>query len=140
MTHQAHALSHETAVEDLLVVDDDQEVREAICDVLADEGYSVGQARHGLEALARLARGPLPALIVLDLTMPVMDGYEFLERRDRDPVLATIPVVVVSATIDVRVDRFDVTFLRKPIELDALLEVIRAGIERPARLLRVAGG
>ncbi len=105
---------------EILVVDDDPEVREALCDVLEDEGYAVVRAANGAEAIRYLRKGR-PRAIVLDLTMPVMDGYEFLDRRASDPTLSDIPVVVVSATIDARVPHEDVEVIRKPIDLDALL-------------------
>jgi CheY-like chemotaxis protein len=106
--------------DEILVVDDDPEVREALCDVLEDEGYAVVRAANGAEAIRYLRKGR-PRAIVLDLTMPVMDGYEFLDRRASDPSLCDIPVVVVSATIDARVPHEDVEVIRKPIDLDALL-------------------
>lgn len=109
---------------EILVVDDDQEVREAICDVLCDEGYHVSSACNGAEALNALRQGAQPSLIVLDLTMPVMDGFEFLERRRTDAELSSIPVVVVSATIDSRIELPGVVVVRKPIELESLLAII----------------
>lgn len=109
----------------ILVVDDDQEVREAMCDVLSDEGYDVISACHGADALAVLGRTAAPpAVIVLDLTMPVMDGYEFLDRRSAEPSIGRIPVVVVSATIDNRIDMPGVVVVRKPIDLQALLDIV----------------
>jgi CheY-like chemotaxis protein len=118
---------------EILVVDDDQEVREAICDVLSDEGYVVAAACNGAEALnvLRQAAAP-PSLIVLDLTMPVMDGFEFLERRRMDVGLSAIPVVVVSATIDSRIDLPGVVVVRKPIELESLLAIIARQLDRRA--------
>lgn len=109
------------------MVDDDAEVRDAICDVLLDEGYRVARAGNGAEAMALLASGRRPGLIVLDLTMPVMDGHEFLERRARDARLPDIPVIVVSAGVDRTTSRFEalgVGFVRKPIDLETLLAAI----------------
>jgi CheY-like chemotaxis protein len=63
-------------------------------------GHAVDTARDGVEALDRLLRGAPPCLIFLDLTMPVMDGWEFLRRRQESPALAGVPVVVVSALAD----------------------------------------
>jgi CheY-like chemotaxis protein len=84
----------------VLVVDDDGDMRDAVARELARHGYEVVLARHGAEALALLARlrdTGLPASIVLDLAMPVMDGYEFLAARAEVPDLASIPVVIMSA-------------------------------------------
>lgn len=109
----------------VLVVDDDHEVREALRDVLDDAGYAVTTAANGAEALCQLERSSAPDVIILDLTMPVMDGYEFLSRRERDPALRAIPVVVVSAVVESQVlGGNGVQMLRKPIDLDTLCAVI----------------
>ena len=84
----------------MLVVDDDGEMRDAVASALVRHGYEVVAARHGAEALSLLVRlrdTGLPATIVLDLAMPVMDGYEFLAARAEVPDLAAIPVVIMSA-------------------------------------------
>ena len=82
----------------VLVVDDDEDVRELLCDLLIHEGYRVAGAQDGAAALEHLVSGPPPNVVLLDLTMPKMDGYEFLERRAADPRLRDIPVVVISGT------------------------------------------
>lgn len=108
-----------------MIVDDDLDVREALCEVLDDDGYQVSSALDGADALAQLARGLDPDLIVLDLNMPILDGYGFLEKRATDPVLARIPVIVVSATVDDdRVDALDALSIRKPVNLNRLLSEI----------------
>lgn len=109
---------------EILVVDDDPEVRDAICDVLEDEGFRVQRAANGQEALTRLAL-ELPSAIVLDLTMPVMDGHAFLQARARDPRLRRIPVIVVTASMSPEISN-DVQLVRKPIDVDALVEAVRA--------------
>lgn len=81
----------------VLIVDDDPEIREALTDALEGRGYNVGVAGHGGEALDWLSRSPAPCLIVLDLMMPTMDGYEFMEQQKLDPALADIPVVIITA-------------------------------------------
>lgn len=81
----------------VLVVEDDPDTREAMTLILEGTGYSVCAAEHGAEALARLRGGLTPCVIVLDLTMPVMDGWTFCEETQKDPALATVPIVVVSA-------------------------------------------
>jgi CheY-like chemotaxis protein len=106
-----------------LVVDDDADVRTALIEVLEDEGYKVQSARNGAEAL-QLVNGPdRPSVVILDLMMPVMDGHEFLERVKSTPA-AVIPVVVVSASSTRRTPS-ELPFLRKPVQLEALLGVIQ---------------
>jgi two-component system chemotaxis response regulator CheY len=80
----------------ILVVEDNQDIREAVAEVLEMEGFSVHTAAHGQEALEKLPLLPDP-LILLDMMMPVMNGWEFLEARQLNAVFAEYPVVVVSA-------------------------------------------
>lgn len=109
----------------ILVVDDDEEVREGLCDALMDEGYRVTTAANALDAIRGVARSARPDLILMDLCMPVMDGYEFLEQRVTDDVLSEIPVIVVSASTGKRIAQPGVEILKKPVDLDALLGLIR---------------
>jgi CheY-like chemotaxis protein len=81
----------------ILVVEDDASVREALAVFLEGEGYSVVEAGDGAEALTRLRTSGPVALILLDLMMPVMNGWEFRDAQARDPRLASIPVVVITA-------------------------------------------
>src|SRR3954470_23175677 len=81
----------------VLVVDDDQDIREALCDLLADAGYRAASVANGKEALIYLKSGELPCVILLDLMMPVMDGWEFRRQQQGDPRLSKIPVVVITA-------------------------------------------
>ena len=111
----------------ILIVEDDADLREALSDVLRDEGYEVTSAADGQEALDRLRREARPSLILLDLTMPVMSGWQFRAEQSRDPDLSEIPVVVLSAgehlaeqMIAIGIDEF----VHKPIELDHLLKKI----------------
>jgi CheY-like chemotaxis protein len=87
-----------TAAREVLVVDDDVGTREALSDLLHDRGYLVISAADGREARNYLRNSPPPGIIILDLMMPVMDGWEFLEHQARDPALFDIPVIVVTAT------------------------------------------
>jgi CheY-like chemotaxis protein len=80
-----------------LVVDDDVHIRESLSEYLQEEGFDVRSASHGLEALEVARRGPRPDVIVLDLLMPVMDGWDFRAAQLASPDLADIPVVVISA-------------------------------------------
>lgn len=83
----------------MLVVDDDADIRETMAGVLEDEGYEVRLAEDGRAALAVLETCA-PQVIVLDLMMPVMNGEEFRQNQLRDPALASIPVIVISAAYD----------------------------------------
>jgi CheY-like chemotaxis protein len=110
----------------VLLVDDDDELRTNLADFLSDEGFSVYGARHGREALDRLAEIDPPGLILLDLTMPEMDGRQFLAVRRTDPRIARIPVVILSAVTGKwtgdTVGADDV--LTKPISLEELLVIV----------------
>lgn len=107
----------------VLLVDDDADIRESLRDLLTDEGYEVLCARDGREALDVLLAGERPSLIVLDLIMPVMDGVEFLTHLRADPDLASLPVVVASASSMVQPPP-DTPLLRKPVNVDRLLELV----------------
>jgi len=108
----------------VLIVDDDPDIRETLQAVLEEDGYPVLCASNGQEALERLREArPLPGLILLDLMMPVMTGEEMLEAMKAVPVLAGIPVAVVSAS-GTRKPRGAEAFLKKPVDLDALLELV----------------
>jgi CheY-like chemotaxis protein len=92
--------------------------------VLEWEGYRVDCASNGQEALGRLMSGDRPAVILLDLNMPVMDGRQFRAEIGRDPILAGIPVVTVSAARDADAVE-SASCVRKPFEPAELLEAIR---------------
>lgn len=82
----------------ILIVDDDDDIRELLAEYFEEEGYRVTTARDGLDALTQLrAGGAPPRLILLDLMMPGMNGFQFLAEFRGDPTLPRIPVVVVSA-------------------------------------------
>lgn len=110
----------------VLIVDDDDDVREACVDVLIDEGYEVTMARNGDEALELLRRGLRPGVILLDLMMPVMSGFEFRAQQLADPSIADVPVVVLTAgSVSERLYALrPLACLAKPFELDELLRVI----------------
>lgn len=81
----------------ILIVDDDQDVREVVGQILELEGFRVHHAANGGEALALLARRDRPDLILLNLTMPVMNGWAFRAEQLQRPGLAAIPVVLISS-------------------------------------------
>lgn len=108
----------------LLVVDDDDGIRESIRDLLEDEGYRVETATNGREALAAVSRHR-PCVMLLDLMMPVMNGWQVLDALRSDQALSGIPVVVVSAAADGLPSGVART-LRKPLRLEALLDAVKA--------------
>lgn len=114
---------------DLLLVEDDRDVREAIAEVLEQEGYGVMQARSGVEAIRCLNDGSAkPAAILLDLMMPVMDGWEFMARWQKNQAWSSIPIVVISADSNAqeRVEALHLAtaYMRKPIDIDELLALL----------------
>jgi CheY-like chemotaxis protein len=114
----------------ILIVDDDNDVRSALSEMLEEEGFSVEGAHNGREALARLRGGTVhPAVILLDLMMPGMDGWDFRSEQMRDPKLAAVPVVIVSASgfsvESIRMQFKPAAYVEKPIERTALLDAIR---------------
>jgi CheY-like chemotaxis protein len=113
----------------ILIVDDDAGSRTALSDVLRDEGFDVVAVDSSSAALERL-RGPSPPrLIVLDLMMPGMDGWDLRHEQKRDPKLAHIPVIAVSAAG--KLPDPDVQF-RKPLDLDKFLAAVKRYVH-PAR-------
>jgi CheY-like chemotaxis protein len=113
----------------VLIVDDDADIRELLAETLACEGFEVSTAANGLEGLQLLrSRKVRPSVILLDLMMPIMDGYAFLEHRHLDPALASIPVAIVTAGHGVNRDRLWGAFevVRKPFDVPRLLGLLRA--------------
>ena len=111
----------------IMVVEDDEAIRETLAEVLEGEGYGVTRAANGAEALERLHGSGRADLILLDLMMPVMDGWELRARLRSDPQYAAIPVVVVSAhhAVAGQADRLGVqAWLAKPFDIDHLLGTI----------------
>jgi CheY-like chemotaxis protein len=109
--------------ETVMVVEDDALIREMVMQVLALEGFTTVGASNGAEALKHLKQARVaPSLILLDLMMPVMNGWQFRARQLEDPALAGIPVIVMSAS-----DERDLpadAHVGKPFEIDELLEAI----------------
>ena len=104
----------------ILVVEDDEDAREAMVALLQMKGYHVVPAGNGREALDYLDQAPAPDLIILDLWMPVMDGWQFRSEQTRNPRLAHIPVIVVTALSD-RADVDANEVIIKPVDVDRLL-------------------
>jgi CheY-like chemotaxis protein len=115
----------------LLIVEDDDNFREIICWCLREEGYEVHGARDGAEAL-RLAREVKPEAIVLDLMMPIMDGWELLDALDADPVLAQIPRFVMTAAPNRNSsDELGAPVFKKPFDVDDLVRAIKEIEDEP---------
>jgi CheY-like chemotaxis protein len=115
-----------SACDVLLVVDDDTDLRKTMREILEASGYRVEEAGHGKEALTALRAGLRPCLIILDLMMPEMDGYEFKRRHDADPELAQIPVLVVTAFRVPPQWEADATteVMHKPFDIKRILTVV----------------
>jgi CheY-like chemotaxis protein len=110
----------------ILVVDDDEAIREALADLLADKGYDVSLAADGEQALEICHLRPAPDLIFLDLMMPVMDGAEFIRVKDGDPELSHVPVCVMTAfAASVRIPATSSLVLRKPLGSADLFAVVK---------------
>jgi len=113
----------------ILVVEDDDAIRELVSDVLRDDGYEVREATNGAEALGRI-QDERPDLIVLDLMMPVMDGWTFVEKCHGQEHCNDVPIIVTSASHDLprtaeRLRSFGVrTCLAKPFDVDGLLALV----------------
>lgn len=109
-----------------MVVDDDPDIRDTLADVLEQQGFEVRVVANGHDALQLLRQDYRPSVILLDLMMPVMDGWLFRSLQRTDPDLANIPVVVISAApswyspIDVH------HYVAKPLDFDRLVEKLRA--------------
>ena len=105
----------------VLVVEDDQDIREAVVEAITDRGYVVEQAENGAVAIDRM-REHAPCIVLLDLMMPVMDGWEVVAQMDTEPALAGVPICIVSAH-DRDLPR-NVCVLRKPVSLASLLQTV----------------
>ena len=106
----------------VLIVEDDPDTREMLTSFLQLEGFQTATASNGREALDRLTDGVNADVIVLDLMMPVMDGWQFRQRQVEDARLARIPTIVVSAAGRDRMAQISAdAYLAKPIDIEELL-------------------
>lgn len=111
----------------ILVVEDDTSIRELLVELLESEGYVVSSAVNGLEGIKYLQSQQTPDLILIDLMMPVMDGYSFRSEQLKNSKWASIPTVVMSAEANAKekMKNFNITaFLSKPVELDTILKTV----------------
>ena len=125
----------------LLLVDDDADLRASLAEALGDAGYAVMEAADGQAALVLLDR-ERPDLVLLDLLMPVLNGWQFCQSKNENPATAAIPVIAMSAAVSkdprspyyIEVD----DFIAKPVDLDELLRKIAGCVPRgPAPRLPV---
>ena len=117
----------EKAVKRILIVEDDTDIREVLSQVLEFEGYAVHTVGNGQEALEHLQSSERPGLILLDLMMPVMDGWHFREQQQRNSQWATIPVVILSADGNAHQKAATLqaaSYLKKPVDLETLLHTV----------------
>ena len=116
-------------VQSVLVVDDDPNIRKMIIAALRREGYEFAEAPNGREAL-EIMRAQRPDVVVLDLMMPIVSGWDVLKERSRDPELQQIPVIVVSASREPEIasamDKGICAFLPKPFDINALTALVRS--------------
>jgi CheY-like chemotaxis protein len=112
----------------LLLVEDEAAIRESLGEALQEQGFEVIAAANGRQALDTLRNGPRPSAILLDLLMPVMDGWDFRHEQLNDPLLRDIPVLVVSASgfspETIRMQFGDVELISKPVRYFELLEAL----------------
>jgi CheY-like chemotaxis protein len=126
---------NESTCAGILVIDDDDDIRNTIIQSFGDEGYRVFGARHGKEALEKLRNGaPLPCVILLDIMMPIMDGRAFRAEQLLDPRLCEIPIVVVTANANLHEMENELKTsgaLRKPVSLKQLFKVAELHCGKP---------
>jgi len=109
----------------VFIVEDDPDTREMLGKFLELEGFHVETAANGKQALDRLSNGLKASVIVLDLMMPIMDGWQFRREQVRNAALASIPVIVVSAAGKERLANIEAnSYLTKPIDLEELLREV----------------
>jgi len=111
----------------ILIVEDDADMRESLGEILQYEGYDVAGAANGRDALNLLRQAEAPCLILLDLMMPIMSGWEFREQQRRDPELSRIPVAVLTGVRNSpeQISELDaVGYFQKPVDLGALLATV----------------
>ncbi|HZR22035.1 MAG TPA: response regulator [Vicinamibacterales bacterium] len=111
----------------VLIVEDDADLREMMAQLLSIEGFNTATVANGREALDYLQHHDVkPDVILLDLMMPVMDGWEFRRKQQADPSVANVPVIVLSALDQARAaDVAAEAFLKKPLDFDRLLQLVR---------------
>lgn len=113
----------------VMIVEDDPGILGALGDLLEDQGYLVLRVPSAVEAIGRLREGPVPALLIVDLMMPAMDGRELCARLRQDPELSDIPVVMISADPRLGERAGDVEaddYMTKPLDVPRLMSTVAA--------------
>ena len=118
-------MANESCPATILVVEDDEDIREAIGEILVHEGYEVALAQDGQHALDLLGELERPCLVLVDLIMPKMDGWDLMQALSKNDRLATIPVIVMSAAAHPERIAGRATVVKKPIDLGILLDIVR---------------
>jgi len=117
----------------ILVVEDNKELREGLCEVLRIEGYQAVGAEHGEAALRHLSAGSKPCVILLDLMMPVMNGWKFHEEMRKDRRFVELPVIVMTAaTLSDAQTISAAAVMSKPVRMDVLIDMVREHCPRGA--------
>ncbi len=127
---------HESASQEVLVVDDDDDLRDAFVALLGMHGYKSAGASSGVGALQRLREGFRPCVVLLDIRMPEMDGWTVWAKMHADPRLAAIPVVLLSGDPDQlrRAEAIGMrNFMRKPVDAEQLLATVARYCDPRAR-------
>jgi CheY-like chemotaxis protein len=114
----------------ILVVEDDVRALDALTDLLEANGYTVQRAQNGQEALVRAKVQP-PGMILLDLSMPVMDGWEFMRQQRLEPSIADIPVVVITALVSA-IPAGAKALVIKPINVNRLMSLVEKYCTSPS--------
>lgn len=112
---------------EVLIVEDDDDIRDCLAETLTLEGFVVAQARNGLEALEMIRVSP-PRVVILDLMMPVMNGWELLNVLRSDSVLGQIPALVMTAVHNNTVQPPDAPVFLKPVNVPSLLRAVRTHV------------
>ena len=112
----------------VLIVEDDEVIRDVLQQLLQYQGYPTVTATHGKDALQKLSGMSPPALLVMDLMMPIMNGWELLEHIRKDARWDKLPVIILSAGGEAQklLDDPHVRFLKKPLRMNSLLEHVKA--------------
>jgi CheY-like chemotaxis protein len=123
----------------LLVIEDDETIRSALADLLLDEGATLTTAANGREGLEELRASQLPDLILLDLMMPVMDGWQFRVEQRADQALAGIPLIAMSADRSAKAHAIAAdAYVAKPLDFETLVGNIRSVVDEATRKRRAA--
>lgn len=117
----------------ILIIEDDRDIREVLKMILETEGFTAYTAVNGQDGLKALNSIGRPCLILLDLMMPVMNGWEFLQTMKTNFFIATIPVIVVSAVAENSQAPGAVGYIKKPVDLRLLLEFVKRFCHSPKK-------